>query len=98
MQNGGECSLFLESHLASRTVLQMCAKRFQFLAAEFVVQIAQEVDTVTAGAHSVASGVPIVGRRVRNIQARKIFPGTQHFSPCSRTGSSHRSVERNFLQ
>ena len=98
VQNGGECSLFLKSHLASQTVPQMCTKRFQFLAAELVVEIAQEVDTVIAGVHLVAFGVPIVGPTVRNTQARKIFPGTQQFSPCSRTSSSRRSVERDFLE
>jgi hypothetical protein len=49
LQNGGECSLFLKSHFASQTVLQMCTKRFQFPAAEFIVEIAQEVDAVIAG-------------------------------------------------
>jgi len=59
VQHAGECSLFLNSHLANRAALQVCAKRFQVPAAEFVVQIAQDLNRVIAGVHSVAFRVPI---------------------------------------
>src|SRR5260370_13103188 len=46
VQNAGECSLFLESPLTSRTNLQMCTKGFQFRSAKFIVEIAQDVNSV----------------------------------------------------
>ena len=61
VQDARECSLFLKSHLASRTALQVCTKSFQFPAAEFIVEIAQDVNSVIARVHSVASRIPIVG-------------------------------------
>jgi hypothetical protein len=64
VQKTGECSLFLKPHLASRTALPVCTKSFQFRSVEFVVEIAQDVNSVIAGVHSVASGVPIV--RIRS--------------------------------
>src|ERR1700756_2088076 len=60
-QDARECSLFLEPHLASRTALQVCTKSLQFRAAEFIVEIAQKVNSVIARIHSAASRVPIVG-------------------------------------
>src|SRR5258705_11559132 len=64
LQNAGECSLFLESPLTSRTALQVCTKSFQFRSAEFVVDIAQDVNSVITGVHSVAPRVPMI--RIRS--------------------------------
>jgi hypothetical protein len=52
VQNTGECPLFLKSHPATRTTLQMCTETFQFLTAEFIVEIMQDVDSIIAGVHS----------------------------------------------
>src|SRR5260370_36838823 len=61
VQDAREYSLFLKSHLASRTALQVCTKSLRFRAAELIVEIAQDVDSVIARVHSAASRVPIVG-------------------------------------
>jgi hypothetical protein len=51
-QNTGEFPLLFKSHSAIKTDLQMCTKTFQFLAAEFTVEIAQDFNSVIAAVHS----------------------------------------------
>ena len=51
----------IDCYISSRTALQVCTKSLQFRAAEFIVGIAQDVNSVIARIHSAASRVPIVG-------------------------------------
>jgi hypothetical protein len=74
VQNAGECPLFLKPHSATRTTLQMCTETFQFLTAEFIVEIMQNVNSIIAGVHSEAARALIV----RTSQSRT--PSIQDYS------------------
>jgi hypothetical protein len=81
VQNAGECPLFLKSHSATRTTLQMCTKTFQFLTAEFIVEIMQDVNSIIAGAHSEASRALIVTTsQSRTPRIKDYSPGHGIFS------------------
>jgi hypothetical protein len=72
----GECPLFLKSHSATRTTLQMCTKTFQFLTTEFIVEIMQDVNSIVAGVHSEVSRALIVRTsRFRTPRIKDYSPG-----------------------
>jgi hypothetical protein len=101
VQNAGECPLFLKSHSATRTTLQMCTETFQFLTAEFIVEIMQDVNSIIAGVHSEASRALIVRTsqsRTPSIQDYSLGHGHSISRCASCTDSSHRSAECDFLE
>jgi hypothetical protein len=99
VQNAGECPLFLKSHSATRTTLQMCTKTFQFLTAEFIVEIMQDVNSIIAGVHSEASRALIVTTsQSRTPRIKDYSPGHGISRFASSTDSSHRSTESDFLE
>src|SRR5260370_30922985 len=99
VQNAREYPLFLKSHSATQTTLQMCTKTFQFLTAEFIVEIMQDVNSIIAGVHSEASRALIVTTsqsRTPRIKDYSPGHGISRFASC--TDSSHRSTECDFLE